>query len=92
MQSVLQLQQGGPRNMRDDPCAHGNEQGGRGGAMQNRTGAKMDEGSRHSMAKVGRQGMAKQGRYRQTQPADDPTSTGLAVNSWQTIRPAQALQ
>ena len=39
----------------------------------------MDEGSRHGMAKVGRQGMAKQGRCRQTQPADDPTGTGLAV-------------
>ena len=25
-------------------------------------------------------------------PADDPTGTGLAVNSWQTIWPAQALQ
>ena len=58
------------------------------------------------MAKVGRQGMAKEGRCRQTQPADgmagtgleaktpadDPTGTGLAVNSRQTIRPAQALQ
>ena len=77
-----------------------------GGGMQNRTGAKMDEGSRHGMAKVSRQGMAKEGHCRQTQPADemagtgleaktpadDPTGTGLAVNSWQTIRPAQALQ
>ena len=29
---------------------------------------------------------------KQKQPSDDPTSTRLAVNSRQTIRPAQALQ
>ena len=62
--------------MRDDPGAHGNEQGA--GKMQNRTGAKDDEGSRYGMAKVGRQTQpAEQGRCRQTQPADDPTGTGL---------------
>ena len=37
-----------------------------------------DEGSRYGMAKVGRQTQpAEQGRCRQTQPADDPTGTGL---------------
>ena len=37
-------------------------------------------GSRHDMAKVGRQTQpAEQGRCRQTQPADDPTGTGLAA-------------
>ena len=49
--------------------------------MQNRTGAKMNEGSRHGMAKVGRQGMAKQGRRRQTQPADEMAGTGLAAKT-----------
>ena len=53
----------------------------------------VDMGSRHGMANVGRQVMAEQGRCRRTQPADemagtgleantdDPTGTGLAVNS-----------
>ena len=42
---------------------------GRGNAEQNR--GKNDEGSRYGMAKVGRQ----------TQPADDPTGTGLVVTA-----------
>ena len=41
--------QGSPCKLREDPGAHGNEQG---GEMQNRTGAKMTVGSRHGMAKV----------------------------------------
>ena len=48
--------------------------------MQNRTGQKVDVGSRHGMAKVGRQTQpAEQGRCRQTQPADEMAGTGLAV-------------
>ena len=77
-------------NLRGDPGAHGNEQGA--GKCKTERGKKNDEGSRHGMAKVSRQGMAKQGRCRQTQPADELAGTGLEVNSWQTIRPAQALQ
>ena len=49
-------QQGSPCKLRDDPGAHGNEQG----AGKCRTeGGKMNVGSRHDMARVGRQGMAK---------------------------------
>ena len=44
------------------------------------------------MAKVDRQTKpAEQGRCRQTQPADDPTGTGLE-EQLQTIRPVQASQ
>ena len=50
---------------------------GRGNAEQN-GGRKMDEGSRHGMAKVGRQGMA--------------NKAVAGKHSRQTIRPAQALQ
>ena len=49
------------------------------GANQNRTRGQTDvEGSRYGMAKVNRQAQpAEQGRCRRTQPADDPTGTGL---------------
>ena len=44
------------------------------------------------MAKVSRQAKpAEQGRRRRTQPADDPTGTGLE-EQLQTIRPVQASQ
>ena len=65
---------------RDDPGAHGNEQ--RGVKCRTERGKLNDEGSRYGMAKVGRQTQpAEQGRCRQTQPADDPTGTGLVVNN-----------
>ena len=84
-------QQDSPCNL-DDPGAHVNEQGG-GRANRNRTGASDDEGSRYGMAKVNRQAKpAEQGRCRQTQPADDPTGTGLEAKLLQTIRPIQASQ
>ena len=55
-------------------------------------GKNVDEGSGHGMAKVDRQTKpAEQGRCRQTQPADDPTGTGLEAQL-QTIRPVQASQ
>ena len=61
------------------------------GANQNRTGL-VNRGSGHGMAKVGRHTKpAEQGRCRQTQPADDPTGTGLEAQL-QTIRPIQASQ
>ena len=45
-------------------------------------GAKCAEGSRHGMAKASRHTKpAEQGRCRQTQPADDPTGTGLVVTT-----------
>ena len=75
--------------LNDDPGAHGHEQG----AKQHERG-KNDEGSGHGMAKASRQTKpAEQGRCRQTQPADDPTCTGLeAKQLLQTIRPIQASQ
>ena len=66
-------------NLYDDPGAHGNEQGA--GKCKTERGL-VNMGSRHGMAKVGRQTKpAEQGRCRQTRPADDPTGTGLEVNS-----------
>ena len=50
----------------------------RGGKCRTERGQKMDEGSRHGMAKVGRQGMA--------------NKAVAGKHSRQTIRPAQALQ
>ena len=45
-------------------------------------GKNVEEGSRYGMAKVNRQTQpAEQGRCRQTQPADDPTGTGLEVTT-----------
>ena len=74
---------------RDDPGAHGNEQGGEGKSKQNGAGeqgqwAWHGKGGRHTQP-------AEQGRCRQTQPADDPTGTGLEAQP-QTIRPIQASQ
>ena len=58
----------------DDPGAHGNEQGAKQSKMNG--GKNVDVGSGHG--KGGRQAKpAEQGRCRQTQPADDPTGTGL---------------
>ena len=58
-----------------DPGAHGNEQGV--GANQNRTGAG-EQGQWAWHGKGGRHTQpAEQGRCRRTQPADDPTGTGL---------------
>ena len=65
--------------------------GGRGG-MQNRTGAKMTVGSRHGMAKVVAGKAWRNKAVAGKQLANEVAGTGLAVNSWQTIRPAQALQ
>ena len=65
--------------LHDDPGAHGNEQV---GAKQNLTGANDEEGSGHGMAKASRHTQpAEQGRCRRTQPADDPTGTGLVVTT-----------
>ena len=48
------------------------------GDSEQKGGKNVDEGSRYGMAKVNRQAKpAEQGRCRQTQPADDPTGTGL---------------
>ena len=70
-------------NLRGDPGAHGNEQGA--GKMQNRTGAKNDEGSRHDMAK--------EGRCRQhSRQMNWPAQALSQKHSQHTIRPAQALQ
>ena len=45
-------------------------------------GKNVDLGSGHGMAKVnGQTKPAEQGRCRQTQPADDPTGTGLVVTA-----------
>ena len=59
----------------DDPGAHGHEQA---GAKQNERGQTDVEGSGHGMAKASRHTQpAELGRCRHTQPADDPTGTGL---------------
>ena len=56
-------------NFRDDPGAHGNEQGA--GKIRTERGL-VNVGSRHGMAKVDRQTKpAEQGHCRQTQPADE---------------------
>ena len=82
-------QQDSPYNLRVDPGAHGNEQGGQSKINRGQTD---EEGSGHDMAKVNRQTKpAEQGRCRRTQPADDPTGTGLEAQL-QTIRPVQASQ
>ena len=62
----------------DDPDAHGNEQG----AKQHGRGlVNVEEGSGHGMAwqRVNSRQTkpAEQGRCRRTQPADNPTGTGL---------------
>ena len=63
-------------NCCDDPGAHGNEQG---GANQNRTGAKSDEGSRHGWQRwVGKQSLL--------------NKAVAGKHSRRTIRPAQALK
>ena len=65
----------------------------RGVAKQNERGQTDVEGSGHGMAKASRHAQpAEQGRCRRTQPADDPTGTGLEAQLLQTIRPVQASQ
>ena len=67
-----------------------NEQGG--GQSKMNGGKNVEEGSGHGMAKASRHTQpAEQGRCRRTQPADDPTGTGLKAQL-QTIRPIQASQ
>ena len=59
----------------DDPGTHGH---GQVGAKQNERGQTDVEGSGHGMAKASRHTKpAEQGRCRRTQPADNPTGTGL---------------
>jgi len=97
-------QQGSPRKLRDDPGAHGNEQGA--GKCRTERGKKMTRAvgmawqrwagkAWQNKAVVGKQPadeMAGTGRAAKT-PADDLAGTGLAVNnSRPTIQPAQALQ
>ena len=76
--------------MRVDPGAHGNEQGGQ---SKIERGKNVEEGSGHGMARASRHTQpAEEGRCRRTQPADDPTGTGLEETTATDVGRSHAVQ